>query len=511
MTDAQRDKLKTLPAEPGVYFHRDKDRKIIYIGKAAVLKNRVMSYFQSKHRDPKTQALVADIAETDWITVGSEVEALFLESEFIKRYKPKYNIDLKDDKNWLYVKISADEFPVVSYVRRPMDDKAHYYGPFTSTDALRRAMRMLRKVFPYVTHATWPKRGCLQYHLGLCPGPEEGAVTPAEYRRTIRRLELYLKGEQTRLMTALEKDMQAAARKRDYEAAARLRDQLRDLKSFGKQMVFGDREAFDLSRDQALVGLAERLGLPEPPRRIEAYDISHLQGTDNVASMVVFTDGVANRDEYRRFKMRTGGNNDFAHMREVIARRFSAKNLAAWPKPDLLLIDGGKGQLAAALGVLDELGLAVPAIGLAKREEEIVRRRPDNKPIEAGHYEDEAWIVTNRDFEVTLLPHDSHVLQLLQRVRDEAHRFAITYQTLLRGQRQTKSLLDDIPGIGPATRKSLIRRFGSVRGVRLATAEELAAAVGPAKAQAVREALGEAPAPAEVSGSKADDMMVSES
>lgn len=517
MTEALRAKLKNLPAEPGVYFHRDAGHKIIYIGKAAVLKNRVMSYFQNKHRDPKTQLLVADIADTEWITVGSEVEALFLESEFIKRYKPKYNIDLKDDKNWLYVKISADDFPVVSYVRRPMDDKAHYYGPFTSTDALRRAMRMLRKVFPYVTHANWPKRGCLQYHLGLCPGPEAGAITATEYRRTIRRLEMYLRGEQTKLMTAIEKDMQTAARRKQFEQAAHLRDQLHDLRSFGKQMVFGDREAFDLTRDQALVGLAERLGLPEPPRRIEAYDISHLGGVDNVASMVVFTDGVPNRDEYRRFSMRLKGNDDVGHMREVISRRFSAKNLTAWGKPDLLLIDGGQPQLAAALGVLDELGLSIPAVGLAKREEELIRRRPADRPISSGRHEGEAWVVTGADYESLLLPASSYVLQLLQRVRDEAHRFAITYQSLLRGKRQTRSLLDDIPGVGPATRKELIRRFGSVRGVRLASAEELAAAVGAAKAQAIREALGQGAPPAaaesaapEPSEAATDDMAIQE-
>ncbi|HSX01758.1 MAG TPA: excinuclease ABC subunit UvrC [Candidatus Saccharimonadia bacterium] len=485
MTDKLRAKLKTLPAEPGVYFHRDANHKIIYIGKAAILKNRVMSYFQNKHRDPKTQLLVADIADTEWITVGSEVEALFLESEFIKRYRPKYNIDLKDDKNWLYVKVSADDFPVVSYVRRPMDDKAHYYGPFTSTDALRRAMRMLRKVFPYVTHANWPKRGCLQYHLGLCPGPEAGAISALEYRRTVRRLELYLRGEQTKLMADLERDMERAAAKRNFEGAARLRDQLRDLRSFGKQMVFGDREAFDLSRDQALMGLAERLELPRPPRRIEAYDISHLGGVDNVASLVVFTDGVANRDEYRRFNMRLKGNNDVGHIQEVIERRFGAKNLAAWGKPDLLLIDGGQPQLAAALGVLERLGIALPAIGLAKRQDEIVRRVGEGA---AARYES------------ILLPADSHVLQLLQRVRDEAHRFAITYQSVLRGKRQTHSQLDDIAGIGPVTRKLLIRRFGSVRGVRLATPEELVAAVGSVRARSIREALGAASADRTQSG-----------
>jgi excinuclease ABC subunit C len=488
MIETLRDKLKTLPNEPGVYFHRDAEKKIIYIGKAAVLKNRVMSYFQtSKNRDPRTQLLVAEIADTEWITVGSEVEALFLESEFIKRYKPKYNIDLKDDKNFIYIKISGDEFPVFTYARRPMDDKAHYYGPFTSSDAVRRAMRMLRKVFPYVTHAPWPKRGCLQYHLGLCPGPEEGAITAVEYRKNVRRLEMYLKGEQTKLMADLEKEMLRAAKKNEFEIAARARDQLQDLRSFGKQMVFGDREAFDLSRDQALVGLAERLELPEPPRRIECYDISHLQGTDNVASMVVFTDGVANRDEYRRFQMRTGGNDDFEHMREVMRRRFSPKNLAAWPKPDLLVIDGGKGQVGAVLGVLDGLGISIPTVGMAKREDELIRRQAGR--ASKGHWDSEAWVTSSADWNIILLPPSSHVLQLLQRIRDEAHRFAITYQSILRGKRQVKSQLDDIPGVGPATRKVLIKTFGSVRGLKLASIEEITAAIGSAKAHVVQEYL----------------------
>ncbi|HEY6737168.1 MAG TPA: excinuclease ABC subunit UvrC [Candidatus Saccharimonadia bacterium] len=478
MTDALRDKLKTLPAEPGVYFHRDDQGKIIYIGKAAILKNRVMSYFQNKHRDPKTRLLVADIHDTEWITVDSEAQALFMESEFIKRYKPKYNIDLKDDKNFIYIKISADDFPVISYVRRPMDDRAHYYGPFTSSDAVRRAMRMLRKVFPYVTHETWPARACLQYHLGLCPGPEVGAITARDYRHNIRQLELYLKGEQTKLMAQLEHDMQRAAKRKGYEEAARHRDQLQDLSAFGKQMVFGDSETFDLTRDQALTGLAERLQLAGIPRRIEAYDISHLGGTGNVASMIVFFDGVPNRDDYRKFKMQLPGNNDVGHIREVISRRFGPKHLSEWPKPDLLLIDGGQPQLAAALEVLDGLGLPIPAIGLAKREEEIIRRLQPAAGQPAG-------------YESILLPPSSHVLQLLQRVRDEAHRFAITYQSLLQGKRSTQSLLDTIPGIGPATRKALIKRFGSVRGVRQATLDELAQAIGPAKAQKVVEALGQ--------------------
>ncbi len=489
-------KLKTLPTEPGVYFFKDDAGKIIYIGKAAVLKNRVGSYFQKATREPKTLILIADIRDVDWITAKSEVEALFLESEFIKRYRPKYNIDLKDDKHWIYLKITtADKFPVVSYVRRPMDDKSTYFGPFTSSDAVRRAMKLLRRVFPYVTHETMPPRACLQAHLGLCPNPEEGAIDSLTYKRSnIHHLVMYLSGQQDKLMQQLEREMNRASKKKDFEAAARARNQLRDLQALAKQMIFGDSEAFDLSLDQALVGLAERLNLPSAPRRIEAYDISHMQGSDNVASMIVFTDGVPNRDDYRRFKMKLAGNDDFAHMREVMRRRFSGKSLAEWGKPDLILIDGGKGQLASALVVMDELGIDIPAIGLAKRLEEIILRNPAEPEgtvalSPSGRHDNGAWVHDSDDFRSILLPKDSHILQLLQRVRDEAHRFAVTYHALLRGKRQTKSQLDDIPGVGPATRKKLIKQFGSVRGVAEASVDEVATAVGTSRAQAIKEAI----------------------
>lgn len=503
MTDKLRDKLKTLPNEPGVYFHKDAKGKIIYVGKAAVLKNRVSSYFQNTtNRDSKTLVLVSEIVDTDWITVGSEVEALFLESEMIKRYNPKYNVLLKDDKHWNYIKIGPQEFPVISYVRRPMDDGAIYHGPFTSGDAMKRAMKYLRRIFPYVTHDPLPPRACLQAHLGLCPNPEGGGISKTSYGRTLRQLQMYLRGDKDKLLIEIEKDMARAAKSKNYEVAAKARDQLRDLQALSKQMIFGDKELFDLTLDQALVGLSERLDLAGIPRRIEAYDISHMQGTDNVASMVVFTDGVPNRDEYRRFKMRLPGNDDFAHMREVIGRRFSGKNLEEWPKPDLILIDGGKGQLASALMVLDEKGIAIPTVGLAKREEEIIRRRPRQtnpadsaSPVSAimshtnPHWENDAWITNNQDFETILLPPSSHVLQLLQRLRDEAHRFAITYHGLLKGKRQTSSVLDAVPGIGPATRKKLIRTFGSVRGLAQAEESEIAAIIGVAKAGLLKQHL----------------------
>ncbi len=474
-----KNKLKKLPKQPGVYFHKDADGKIIYIGKAAVLKNRVSSYFQnSRQRDVKTSLLVQDIADLDWITVESEAEALFLESEFIKRYKPKYNIDLRDDKHFIYIRIPVrDEWPVISYVRRPLDDGAEYFGPYTSSDPVRRAMRQLRKAFPYVTHAVspMPKRACLHYHIGLCPGPEVGAVTPADYKRNLRRLMLYLHGKKTKLTDQLEREMQRAAKKHDFELAATRRNQLQNLQALSKQMIFSDKESFDLRKDEGLMGLADVLGLKKLPRRIECYDISHLQGTDNVASMVVFTDGVPNKEEYRRFKMRLAGNDDYAHMREVIGRRFRERSgtlrdrslRESWSQPDLLVIDGGKGQLSAAAHVLDELGITVPAIGLAKREEEIILR----------------------DGTVIRLPFDAPALQLLQRIRDEAHRFAVTYHSLLRSRRQTTSLLDGVPGVGPATRKKLIRTFGSVAGVKEAPEAEVAKVVGERRAKAIAQYL----------------------
>lgn len=473
-SDKITNKLKQLPKQPGVYFHKDAAGKIIYIGKAASLKHRVGSYFQqSRHRDFKTKILVSEICDLDWITVDSEVEALFLESEFIKRYKPKYNIDLRDDKHFIYIKIPMkDRWPVVTFVRRPLDDGAEYFGPYTSSDAVRKAMRQLRKVFPYVTHVVdpMPKRACLQFHLGLCPGPEVDAIDPVSYKRSLRRLMMYFRGEKTKLVTQLEKEMTRASKQKNFEMAATRRDQLRNLEALGKQMIFGDKETFDLSMDQALVGLTDRLNLKGLPRRIEAYDISHLQGTDNVASMVVFQDGVPHKEEYRRFKMRLVGNDDFAHMREVIRRRFSGLNLEKWPKPDLIIIDGGKGQLSAALGVLDEFGINIPTIGLAKREEEIIRRH-------------------NNQFEIIRLPLSSHVLKLLQRVRDEAHRFAITYHGILRSKRQISSAFDEIPGVGPATRKKLIKSFGSMAGVKEAPLESLAGIVGSAKARLIKQHL----------------------
>jgi excinuclease ABC subunit C len=536
-------KLRTLPTSPGVYFHKSKTGEIIYVGKAAVLKNRVRQYFQqSRLRDPKTDALVAEIYDTDWMEVESEIDALFLESEMVKRYMPRYNILLRDDKSQIYVRINMKSaYPYISYTRQPMDDGAEYYGPYYNGWAVKKAMRYLRRAFPYSTHVTLPKRVCLQYHLGLCPGVEEHKISSHDYKASLRKLIMYLKGERVTLIRQLEAEMKVASAHQEFERAAKLRNQIQNLRELQKQIVFSDREFLDISKDQALAGLQQLLTLAGPPRRIEGYDISHMSGTNTVSSMVVATNGAADKSQYRKFKMQIPGNNDFAHMNETMLRRFSGKHLASlhpdlsgqnslsphfapspdplrahrtsvydslsvrsaeasnhqreelltrkgrggetpWPKPDLLLIDGGKGQLGAALDGLEERGVHIPAIGLAKRLEEIViHKTRSNVTLDPTAYPG-AHITENDDFYIVLLPHDSHIVRLLQRIRDESHRFAVSYHTVLKRQKQTASELEDIPGIGPATRKKLIRSFGSLRAVKAATREQMVVAVGESKA-----------------------------
>lgn len=492
MNDKLAAKLKTLPSAAGVYFHKSKKGEIIYVGKAAVLKNRVRQYFQkTRDHDAKTLALVAEISDTDWITTESEIDALFLESEMIKRYRPRYNILLRDDKSQTFVRITMkDPYPHISFTRQPMDDGADYFGPYYNGFAVKKALRYLRKIFPYSTHVVMPKRVCLQYHLGLCPGVEEQKVTSVEYKAVLRKLVLYLRGERVRLTKQLEAEMKVAAAHHDFETAAKRRNQLRDMQQLQKQILFSDKEFMDISKDQALVGLQQLLELKGAPRRIEGYDISHMQGTNNVASMVVATNGLADKAEYRKFKMRIPGNDDFAHMHETLSRRFSGKHLD-WPKPDLLLIDGGKGQLGAALRALEERGVAIPAVGLAKREEQIVIHKTRSGVSLHPEVISDTYVTETEDFYLVNLPHSSHIVKLLQRIRNESHRFAVSYHTVLKRQRQVASELDEIPGVGPATRKKLLISFGSIRGVKSATKEQLTAVVGAAMAAKLWAWLGQ--------------------
>lgn len=507
------EKLKTLPSEPGVYFHKSKSGEIIYVGKAAILKNRVRQYFhKSRPFDPKTEALVADIDDTDWITVETELDALFLESEMIKRYKPRYNILLRDDKSQLYVRIPMKQpYPAVTFTRGPLDDGADYFGPYYNGWAIKKALRYLRKAFPYSTHEILPKRVCLQYHLGLCPGVEENKISEKEYKKHLRYLELCLKGKRTQLLHDLEKEMKKFAKESQFEQAAQIRNQIYNLKQLQRQIIFSDKEFMDISKDEALVGLKVLLGLPSIPRRIEGYDISHMQGTNNVASMVVATNGLADKASYRKFKMHIPGNDDFAHMHETMTRRFSGRH-TEWPIPDLLLIDGGKGQLSSVLNALEEQGMTIPVIGLAKQEEEIVvHKTRSNVTVnyqalhrllpqenhetseDVSHHVNEANQMgissDSEDFLVIRLPKNNHISKLLQRIRDESHRFAVSYHTYLKRAGQVKSVLDEIPGVGPTTRKKLLKTFGSVEGIRNAQVAEIATHVGFVKAKVIKAHL----------------------
>jgi excinuclease ABC subunit C len=479
-SNALQSKLKKLPLTPGVYFFKDSKGKIIYIGKASRLKRRVSSYFQKVHTDYKTPLLVKNIADLEWIEANSEIEALFLEAEFIKRHKPLYNVRERDDKNFLYIKITTyEDFPTVSIIRRPSDDMARYFGPFVQAYSVRQALKYLRKIFPYYVKGERKISSKLEYQIGVVPQPD---ITKREYRLQIRRLIGVLEGKSEVIAAQLEREMKKLAKAKQYEEAAKVRNQYTALKGLKAKIVFGREETFDLSLDVALHSLAERLGLSAAPRRMECYDISNFAGGDSVSSMVVFTDGVPDQKAYRHFKMRTKGPNDFAMMHETLSRRFSGRH-EDWPKPDLIIIDGGKGQLTSAQAALSELGIALPMVGLAKRYETIVQQRTEATKL---HDKSERF---EGGFKLINFEPDSPTLHLLQRIRDEAHRFAVSYHTNVRNRRTKSSLLDSIPGVGPMTRKKLIRSFGSVAGVSQATQAELVACVGSKLASQINEAL----------------------
>lgn len=508
-------KLKTLPRSPGVYFHKSKTGEIIYVGKAAVLKNRVRQYFQnSRDKDLKTQALVAEIEDTDWIETESEIDALFLESEMVKRYMPRFNILLRDDKSQTFVRIDMkSEWPYVSFTRNPADDGADYFGPYYNGLPVKKALRYLRRIFPYYTKP--PKqseRPSLDAHIGLAPKP---GTTSEAYKATLRQLVRYIKGERQAITKELEKSMQQAAAAQDFEMAVVYRNKMLEMKSLQQKIMFGDREFLDISKDRALGQLVELFALPKIPARIEGYDVSHMGGVNVVSSMVVFTNGVSDRANYRKFKARVQQNDDYATMYETLSRRLSGKNIKSWGMPDLLLIDGGKGQLDAALKALEERQLSIPIISIAKREEEIIVHRTRSSisteqldrlltqpPQGTAVTRSGEFIIVNlHPGQLNASSHSknlrgaavfspySDVTKLFQRIRDESHRFAVSYHTVLKRAKQTAGTLEEIPGVGPATRRRLIRTFGSVRGIKAASEAELVEVVGSAKATVIRQYL----------------------
>jgi len=482
MNTSLKAKLSELPTLPGVYFFYNKSGDIIYIGKASILKRRVNSYFQKEHQDLKTPLLVSNIYSVEWIVASSEIEALFLEAEYIKRHKPIYNVELKDDKNFIYIKVTIyEDFPKVTLVRRPSDDKARYFGPFVAGYQVRQALRYLRRIFPYYSKPAGSYQSKLDYQIGVLPAPD---ISKQEYKSNIRKLMLVFSGKSEYLVKSLGKEMKKQAKNKEYESAAMLRNQFLALQGLSTKIVFGKEETFDISLDKAMTELTQTIGLRSIPKRIECYDISNFAGGDAVSSMVVFTSGIPDQKQYRHFKMQTPGPNDFAMMRETLLRRFSSRNLA-WQRPDLIIVDGGKGQLSTALAALEELDIAIPTVGLAKRYETIIQKsstRPSPKLSDTNSHELE---YLNFNFDDNL-----PVLHLVQRIRDEAHRFAVSYHTVVRKKRTQSSELDNIVGIGPVAKKKLVRSFGSVRGLKLASQEEVARVVGASKAKIIFESLG---------------------
>jgi excinuclease ABC subunit C len=607
--------LDTLPPKPGCYLMKNSEGTIIYVGKAINLKNRVRSYFHADaSHDNKTRRLVREIAHIEWIVVGSELEALILEMNLIKRYRPKYNIKLKDDKRYPYIKIHWNQpYPTVTVTRQMVEDGSRYFGPYTSAWAVYQTLDVLRKVFPYLTCdreiTGQDKRACLYYDIKLCSGPCIGAIDQAGYRQMIADLMSFLSGHSEEIVTRLTSEMEKAAEELRFEKAAALRDQLKAIhniverqkvvfasdykdsdvvamartdgeacvqiffirggKLIGREyfVLEGTEDAADAEvmsgflkqfyteaanvpqqvllpqeieeakiiqewlrsrrggekveifvpkdgqphelvqmaaenaaetlqslrarwqadthkQEMALAELQSALNLPNPPNRIECYDVSHTQGIATVGSMVVFEQGVPAKKFYRKFNIDStsiGAPDDFASMEEMLTRRFRRWESAAEtaiqapgalvPRslagkvdeafsrlPDLIIIDGGKGQLGRAVSVLEKYGLfdKVPVVGLAKREEEIFF---PHKP------------------EPLRLPRHSQGLYLVQRIRDEAHRFGITAHRARRSKQGMASILDSIPGIGPARRKSLLKHFGSVDKIREATLDKLAEVV----------------------------------
>jgi len=595
-----------LPCQPGVYIMKDAAGRVIYVGKANSLRSRVRSYFQpANSHTPKVLRLRESIADLEFIVTSSELEALILECTLIKRHQPRYNVRLKDEKRYPFIRVGLnEEFPTVTTVRRIAQDGARYFGPYTSSWAMHETLDLLRRLFPYRTCGEdmerHRERACLYYHIRRCPGPCIGACTREEYREIVDQLCLFLEGKGAQVLRGLRNRMAAAAEALQYERAASLRDQIQavervierqkvvsasltdhDVIAFARSngsacvQVFFLREGFLIGReyfvlegtseeqdseilgsfleqfyseaahipaevivpqvpDSALViaswlrerrgrkvtvkvphrgekrdllqmaqenatatlaslraeweadegravtsleELRTQLGLAETPARIECYDISNIQGNHAVGSMVVFVKGVARKSDYRRFRIRTvQGANDFAMMAEVLRRRFRAaagaeRDESFGTKPDLIVLDGGKGQLNAVLAVLQEMGVEDTAvIGLAKENEDVYLPGR-SAPLQ--------------------LARGSQGLFLLQRIRDEAHRFALRYHQKLRSRAATRSELEDVPGIGPKRRRALLKHFGSLDAVRKASVEELASAPGMTRkaAEAIRESL----------------------
>ncbi len=491
-TEAIRKKVGELPHKPGVYLMRDRFGTVIYVGKARDLRKRVSQYFHPSRRlgwDLKFNALVEAIHDFDVHIVRSEPEAFLLEGKLIKEFKPRYNISFRDDKRFLMLKVNLnDPIPNFTFTRLRKDDGARYFGPFSNSGALRNTLALVRRQFNLrgcraFTPGEADYKHCLYAHLKYCTAPCVGNVKHEQYLEQVRAACDFIEGQCHEMKDQLEVEMKKAAVAQDYEKAAGLRDLIRDLKETTKKERKFERTTYTLPQamdpQHDLAELARVLNLPAPPQRIEGFDISNISGTFAVASLVSFKHGRPDRANYRRFKIKTvEGQDDFASMAEVVRRRYSrllreaggsgreiTASSAAFSRtrpqsqfPDLILIDGGKGQLGMAVGELKELGLErIPVIGLAKEFEEIYLPG-ESKPLRLG------------------LNHPA--VKLLQRIRDECHRVANSYNAQLRIKRISESVLDEFPGIGDRRKQALLKKFGSVQRLKTATLEQIAAIPG---------------------------------
>ena len=460
---------------------RDRRGVIIYVGKAKNLRKRVQSYFRpSANLAPKVRSMVNTVADLEWMCVKNDAEALLTEASLIKQYKPHFNILMRDDKRYLALRADPDDpFPRFATCRIVRDDGALYFGPFPSAPVVRAAKDFVEKHYGLrgcdalapdgETH-----RHCHADVIRFCTAPCEGKITAADYRARFDEACAFLRGERPGVIAELVEEMKGAAAQEDFAKAARLRDTIGALKEMTKAHFVRRRpEETRTAAQQGLAELAAALGLPKPPRVIECVDISNLFGTHNVASLVVAVDGLPDRRWYRHFKIESfEGADDPRAMAEVVRRRYGPDSTltAKSPRADLYICDGGVTQLRAARAVFAELGITdIPTVGLAKRMEELV---------------------TDNGGEPLLLPRDSEGLMVVTRLRDEAHRFAITYHRSLRERTIRESALDEVQGIGPAKKTALLRRFHSIYGIARATEEEIAAVagVGPDIAAAVKRA-----------------------
>jgi excinuclease ABC subunit C len=472
-------KVRDLPNKPGVYLMRDQLGRVIYVGKARSLRKRVGQYFHPSRQmrwDPKTRALIESIADFETLMVKSEPEALLLEGKLIKDYKPRYNAMLKDDKRFLLVKVNLTEpYPRFKFARLKKDDGARYFGPFAHAGAIRRAMQFMRKTYGVLVAGTGrPTEKELKYSTYLVPVPLAG-MSREEYLRRVELACEFLEGRNKEGLAELEEQMRAASKEMQFEKAAELRDVSRSLREIARmarerRFVRDPQSKIDVQTEMA--ELQRALSLPSLPRHIEGFDISNISGTLSVASAVCFHDGKPHKDHYRHYRIKTvEGSDDFASMAEVVGRRCGRVQAEGGGLPDLVMVDGGAGQLAAALRALDALELrAVPVIGLAKRQEEIYLRS-QSEPIR--------------------LDRASPALHLIQRLRDEAHRFANAYHQKLRKRRIQESVLDEFPGLGEKRKQALLRHFGSIQRLRQADTAEIVAVrgIGVKMAEALRKFL----------------------